>query len=243
MKNFISYFLHKNSEISLKKKLFTIGLITFIPVAFLHEFYHFIFVWLFNIKHKLYDFEILKFHKDKKYMNVFNMTYEILGKINPYKLIIVAAAPYIGLVANVYLYFLICIILNLKTTIFFFFLLYHSISMLFLLPSNEDRNCINKGIKEINPIIADNKIINLKLKPKYQNKTNANTLPKMAPVVSNALSTPKLLPLWSLDDSAIIASLGAVLIPFPTLSKEANVIALCHTLDKPKATLNISAVK
>jgi hypothetical protein len=158
MKNLISYLFTKDPEITLYCKFYTIFGILIIPVAFLHEFYHLIFVWLFKVKHVLTDFEILKFHRTEKLLQVFLMSYEIEDNLNPYKLIIIGAAPYIGIFGNILLYFAICVIFSLGPWVFSIFLLYHLLSLVTILPSDEDEECIKRGIKKIKEIKKAKKV-------------------------------------------------------------------------------------
>jgi len=158
MKNLISYLFTKDPEITLYCKFITIFGVLIIPAAFLHEFYHLIFVWLFNVKHKLSAFEILKFHRTEKLLQVFLMAYDIEDNINPYKLIIIGGAPYIGIFGNLLLYFAICVIFNLGPIVFGIFLLYHILSLVTILPSDEDEKCIKTGIKKIKEIKKAKKV-------------------------------------------------------------------------------------
>jgi hypothetical protein len=146
MKGLISFLQQK--EVSKTRKLFAIRLFLSIPVFFLHELYHFIFVWLFRVKHKLFEFKLLQYDKEKHAFHVFLMTVT-LEEAYPYQLLIIGAAPYIGVFVNIIIYGLICLFLNLGPIVFSIFLIYHIITLKYVLTSDDDDKCIEIALKRI----------------------------------------------------------------------------------------------
>ena len=95
-------------------------------------------------------------------------------------------------------------------------------------------------IKAANPGIIENQNTSLTVYPKKISKLEANNGPTIAPVWSSVLCNPKAAPLFSSGvESHIRASLGAVLIPFPTLSNTLIVKASNALFTRPKKGLMI----
>lgn len=101
----------------------------------------------------------------------------------------------------------------------------------------------NKGISEKNAIIAAKRIIWLKSIAINQIKRKTKIEPRIAPAVSSALCIPNPFPRFSGIESAMIASRGAVLIPFPTRSNPPNRRIWYHIVENDNKSLNSADVK
>ena len=98
----------------------------------------------------------------------------------------------------------------------------------------------NRIIKATNPGIIETQKTSLTVYPRKISKLEANNGPTIAPDWSSVLCNPKAAPLCSSGvESHIRASLGAVLIPFPTLSNTLIVKASNALSTKPKKGLMI----
>jgi len=83
----------------------------------------------------------------------------------------------------------------------------------------------------------------LKLNAKDQYNIKAAMPPEIAPEVSSARWIPKPLPLASGMESAMIASLGAVLKPLPTRSKLVKTNMCCQSVENARSNLKHADVK
>ncbi|MDI6888804.1 MAG: hypothetical protein QMC78_03815 [Methanocellales archaeon] len=72
---------------------------------------------------------------------------------------------------------------------------------------------------------------------KYRKKIRASIEPRIAPLVSMALWMPNALPLLA-SESAIIASLGAVLSPLSTRSNGLSTSTCCHVAESARSVFD-----
>ena len=126
------------------EKLYVLAEVTFIPVGFIHELYHLLFIGLFGLPWQLDKIVFLKKHNENFTILHISINFQTL---NGWKILIVSAAPILGLFLNLLIYVAFFGMFHLTLIGFMAIFAYHVGSIYSVLPSEADVICMQKALR------------------------------------------------------------------------------------------------